>query len=375
MRFLHTGDLHLDSSFAGEGVFGAESRREAQRRTLRAVFDTAKAQECQMILIAGDLFDGRYVTPETASLCLRLFKEAGCPVILSPGNHDPYAEGSFYREATLPDNVFLFTSNELQRFDFEELGARVYGYAFTSPVLSESPLTGEEAAAEDGMLRLLCAHGELNAPLSRYAPLLESDLERMGFDYCALGHIHNPDAEQTKEKIRYCGFPEGRSYDEIGDGQVLIVDVERGEAPVIRPISVSENRYLREELEVTGAADAEELGLKIRRFAEELGTRKGTHLRLSLVGYADPEVIGEVMAKEETLGEGLGELSLRDLTVPFADGEYLERDTTLRGAFYRALYPRLVHEDPKIRRLAVRALQIGLSAIDGRKIPEEERGE
>lgn len=375
MRILHTGDLHLDSAFTGESVLGAEARRERQRETLSAIFDTAKEQGCQMILIAGDLFDGRYVTPETRALCLKLFRKAECPVILAPGNHDPYGERSFYGDSELPDNVFVFTSSELGCFDFEELGARVYGYAFTSPVLAESPLAGASIPEEDGKLHLLCAHGELNAPLSRYAPLIEGDLTRMGFDYCALGHVHNPDGERLRGRIRYCGFPEGRSYDELGYGQVLIVDVEKEREPAVHSRTVSSWRYEREESDVTGVADGDELRALIRRVIDGLGEREGLHLRLSLTGYADPAVIEEVLGCRDDLGQGMSELSLRDETVPFADGAYLERDTSIRGAFYRVLYPRLIHEDSEVRRLAARALQIGLAAIDGRKIPEEERGE
>jgi hypothetical protein len=204
---------------------------------------------------------------------------------------------------------------------------------------------------------------------------MEGELARMGFGYCALGHVHNPDGERLQGRIRYCGFPEGRSYDELGYGQVLIVDVEKEQEPAVRSVSVSSRRYAREELDVTGAADGDALRGRIERVIDGLGERVGLHLRLSLTGYADPAIMEAVLGCHDALGEGLSELSLKDETVPFADGAYLERDTSIRGAFYRALYPRLIHEDPEVRRLAVRALQIGLAAIDGRKIPEEECGE
>ena len=39
----------------------------------------------------------------------------------------------------------VFSSNELQSFDFDELRVRAFGYAFTSPSLNISPLTSAEA--------------------------------------------------------------------------------------------------------------------------------------------------------------------------------------------------------------------------------------
>ena len=54
MRLLHTGDLHLDSAFRAYGQRGAEQQREAGREMLRRIFECAKTEKCDMILIAGD---------------------------------------------------------------------------------------------------------------------------------------------------------------------------------------------------------------------------------------------------------------------------------------------------------------------------------
>ena len=77
MKILHTGDLHLDSPFSSEDIIGAERRREAQRRVITRIFDLAKEESCDLILIAGDLFDSEYVSPETEKLVLKLLGEAG----------------------------------------------------------------------------------------------------------------------------------------------------------------------------------------------------------------------------------------------------------------------------------------------------------
>ena len=70
MRFLHTADLHLDSAFCSDGQTGAEIRRQRQRDLLERIFDIARDRACDMILIAGDLFDSSFVTPETLTLCM-----------------------------------------------------------------------------------------------------------------------------------------------------------------------------------------------------------------------------------------------------------------------------------------------------------------
>ena len=47
---------------------------EENRKLLENVFECAKHEQCQMILIAGDLFDSRYVTPETEKFVKEIFR-------------------------------------------------------------------------------------------------------------------------------------------------------------------------------------------------------------------------------------------------------------------------------------------------------------
>lgn len=371
MKILHTGDLHLDSPFCSEDGRGADQKREAQRTLLRRIFACAEEEACDLILMAGDLFDGRHTTPETASLFQALLRESRCPVVISPGNHDPYVEGSFYQTASLPEHVYVFTSTELQCFEIEELRTRVFGYAFTSSFLSESPLAGASFPEKDGFCHLLCAHADLSSPISRSAPVTEGDILRGGFDYAALGHIHQP-PQLRSELIRYCGFAEGRSFDELGKGSVLIVTVEAGEAPKIERRILSDVCYDVSELDLTPYADEASLASAIEQCVNRAVDQGITNLRLCLMGNADPEILSLVLDETNHEDLGLALLEVQNLTIPVADGNFLKNDATLRGALYRTLLPKLTDEDPVIRRRAAKALRIGLCAIDGRAIPTEE---
>lgn len=374
MKILHTGDLHLDSAFCAEDAKTADERREEQRTLLRRIFACAKEEQCDLILMAGDLFDGRTVTPETASLFEKLLRESTCPVVLAPGNHDPYTEGSFYhsyQKKQIPEHVYVFTSNELQCFEVEELRVRVFGYAFTSSFLGESPLGGASFPQKAGWRHLFCAHADLTSPISRTAPVTEGDLVRADFDYAALGHVHRPPVIESP-KIRYCGFAEGRSFDELGEGGVLIVTLTEGEAPHIERKILSRRCYAIEELDLSSSPDEESMRLSIEQSLQKAVDRGITHLRLYLVGDADPEALSLVLDETNQKENPLAFCEIYNLTIPIADGSFLKNDMTIRGAFYRELYPKLTDEDPAVRRRAAKALRIGLCAIDGRAIPTEE---
>ncbi len=371
MKILHTADLHLDSPFSSSHIFTADKRRNGQRQVLRRIFELAKAEGCQMILIAGDLFDGKYVTPETVAFVKSLFSEADIPVIISPGNHDPFVNGSFYKSEALPENVYIFSSSELQRFDFPELHTSVFGYAFTSSVLSESPLCGIDGGESDGGIRLLCAHADLSSPVSKYCPLTVGDISALGIDYAALGHIHNRDTDDSfgGSTIRYCGFAEGRSFDELGEGGVLIVDIDGEQGVSVSRRIVSAQKYEARELDISDCRERSEIISKIKAETEGAVGDKPTHLRLTLTGVSEAEQMPDLCSLEgELTNDSLLSLELVDTTIQGADVAALSSDPTLRGEFYRGLYSGLIADDAAARRKSALALQIGLAAIDGRKI-------
>lgn len=357
MKILHTGDLHLDSPFCSSNTLEADSRRAEQTDVLRRIFALAKDEACDLILIAGDLFDGRYVTPETEEKVIELFGSVTCPVVISPGNHDPYVNGSIYKNTRLPENVYVFSSNEVQCFDFDGLKTRVYGFAFTSASLNVSPLAVGQSARGDGYINLLCAHADLSSPVSRYCPLTVGDIERFGIDYAALGHIHNRagDDSHTDSVIRYCGFAEGRSFDELGDGGVFLVSFEDGRVSDVERRVVSVQKYEMLELDVTDVEDRAQIESLIKEKIKEIAGEGILHLRVSLVGSFGDGTLPDADGLLSDIGEPLASLEIRDLTVPTRDVSSLSQDVSLRGAFYNALYAGLIDDDPEVRAKTARA--------------------
>ena len=368
MKLLHTADLHLDSAFCGSGALAADIRRQAQRSLLKRIFDTAREETCDMVLIAGDLFDTLLVTPETKSLCIELFASFGRPVVIAPGNHDPYVDGSIYKSGELPENVYVFSSPELQVFDFSELGVSVAGYAFASSALMNNPLvTAQIDRGEVNPVLLLCAHTEINVPTSKYAPVTLGDIQRHGFTYAALGHTHN--VPELTENVRYCGFPEGRGFDEIGDGHVLLVSIDNGELVSVEQRVISEVRYVWDTVSVEGIGDVED-ALEVIKAQIKKRAGKTTHMRVEMFGTVSEGVDTEVIARADELSADVASLEIINSTLSLADGDYLEKDTTLRGEIYRTLRPMLISDDLSERKLAMRALRIGLAAIDGKSFTE-----
>lgn len=377
IRLLHLGDLHLGSSFSLFPRAEAARWREAQFAALEDLLARAVREGAQAFLFAGDVFDTPFPAKDDAKRFFGILERAGLPALIAPGNHDFYTPAGVWGAETLPPCVCLFTSGGLAYFDLPELGLAVYGYAFTGERASAPPL-GVAADRLAGRTPVLLAHGDLTSPLSPYAPLAAGALAASGFAYAALGHIHNPPPPKCfgRTVAAYSGFFAGRGFDELGAGQALLVTLGApagsvpsvtGTSVTVTPLTVSAPVFSAETLDCTGDADGEDVRRRVERFLGERPDRGTEALRLCLCGEVGiccvprPEAIGR-------LGSSFAYFECRDGTLPILGAEYLEKDLSLRGAFYRALLPKLHSADEETRRTAAQALRIGLSALAGREV-------
>ena len=367
LKILHTGDFHLDSPFTGVDLPTGERLRDELRKIFIDVVELAG--EHDMMLIAGDLFDCGYVSPDTLTLVRDKLEEYGKPVVIAPGNHDPYSSGSIWTAVSWSENVYIFDTDELStfRFNIGEVRVAVHGWAFTSAALDSSPLS-YGLVPDAGAVNLICAHADTASPISRYAPTPLSLFAGSGCDYAALGHIHNSRdiAVAGKTTVAYCGFPEGRSYDEEGEGGVLSVSIEDGRAPDVARLVTSSHKYITRHLDITGAESDSDVATRITELAKSEGCDRSVSLKVYLEGAIPPDYIPDSAQIELLANLNLCSLKLRDRTSPIFGAEYLAEDMSIKGELYRTLLPRLSSPDASERALAADALRIGLLALDGR---------
>ena len=87
LTLIHAADLHLDSAFVG---FPPEQRKylmEAQASIPERIGECCRSQNADMLLLAGDVFDGPY-RRETARALAETLEDCSVPVFIAPGNHD-----------------------------------------------------------------------------------------------------------------------------------------------------------------------------------------------------------------------------------------------------------------------------------------------
>lgn len=375
IKVLHTGDLHLDSPFSGLDIKKSEMRRREQRNLFTSLMNYVRTNNIDLLLIAGDLFDYGFVTRETVSLVTREFENSkDCEIVISPGNHDPYNDKSIYAKNLFSDNVHIFKNDSFEKFEFPRLGIDVYGYAFTSQTLRNSPIAGNSVSDPD-KFNILCAHGVVGNATSPYAPISEGDLAKLGCDYCALGHVHNGgELERIKGRTGldicygYSGCLEGRDFSETGAKGAIIIEIptqedEKEAAVRFRRVRFSKRRYEVETIDITGAADITDAESAIKSMISEKGYDEDSLLRIILTGSVSPSFT----CPDELSGNTFGTfyIELKNETIPLFDNDKLMRDVTIRGEFYRRIKPVLENGSPEEREIASKALRYGLAALSG----------
>ena len=291
MRILHTSDWHI-----GKKTDSFIDRLPEQREVLSEIAEIAAREKVDLILVAGDVFDGYLPSAEAE----RTFFDAvsqmakSSAVALIPGNHDdatrlcassPFGERSgvyFFGEPSEDKSALYRTKTEhfenkgawiAERGEgyaiFEnEAGERVYLAALPYPTearlkerASDTPYTEKVsgwlknclAANTEGLPAIIMTHiftvggvtteGEREISLGGARAVDKDSIPEAA--YVALGHLHKRQVVSASRNIIYSGSVLQYSFDEVGtEKSVTLFDIEGGGATNLRKIPLTRGRRL-----------------------------------------------------------------------------------------------------------------------------------
>jgi exonuclease SbcD len=326
MRILHTADWHVGKVLKGR------ARMDEHTAVLGEIVDIARAEDADVVIVAGDVFDSAAPTPAAQSLVMRTLlalREDDRHVIVLAGNHDnPYlldvyrpvlgtvgidVVGTFRGPAE--GGLLSFTARTGEDARVAVLPFLSHRYAVrAAEALTETPsqhtiayaLKSAELVAaltagfEDGTVNLLAAHGTLRGGRlgggEREAQTVMSYYQEPGtfpasIQYAAFGHLHRRQHVPGPCPLWYAGSPLAVDFGEetIRPG-VLIATVAPGDEAQVREVEITGARRLRT---VRGTLD--ELAAR----ADELA---GTWLRVIV---AERPRLGLAEAVRELLPDAL----------------------------------------------------------------------
>ncbi|MEO7034773.1 MAG: DNA repair exonuclease [Polyangiaceae bacterium] len=257
MKFVHAADLHLDSPLSGLSKYeGApvEQIRGATRRALENLVKLCLTERVELLLIAGDLYDGDwrdYSTGLFFNKQMAALRAGNVRVLWIRGNHD--AASKLTAHLNLPENTRELSYKKPDTVKLEDIGVAVHGQGFETRDVS-TDLSSRYPEPLRGLLNLGLLHTALegrpgHAP---YAPCKLSALVDRGYDYFALGHVHTREVLSEAPWIVFPGNLQGRHARETGPKGASLVTVEGEQVRSVEHRALDEVRWHLAEADVSG---------------------------------------------------------------------------------------------------------------------------
>lgn len=269
MKLLHTADWHLGQTFFDY------DRKFEHSLFLEWLGEQVRSQGVDVLLIAGDVFDGPNPSAESQRMYYRFLREVtganpALQVIIVAGNHDSAAR--LEAPHVLLEMINVTVRGVVRRtsegeIDFEHLVVPLVkgGYCLAVPYLRQGDYP-EAGSYAEGVRKMyegvfacvkrkagvaagpVVAMGHLQATGSEISEYDRSERTVIGglecvspdsFDreiaYTALGHLHRGQRVSGREHVRYAGAPLPMSFAERNNRQgVTLVEIVEGDTRMER---------------------------------------------------------------------------------------------------------------------------------------------
>jgi len=367
VKIVHCADVHFDSPFTLNDPRDADLRRQEFRSAFSSLVMHAKNFGAKIFLISGDLFNEEYISKDTANLISReIASYPDCRFFISPGECDPYNAKSPYKQIKWSENVHIFKSSDLTKIEIPELNTDIYGYAFTANTLQMNPFSNKKPQNQD-RLNILVGHGDMTSSDSLYCPITPTDIGRSGFDYIALGHLHDGTGLKKlgETYFSYPGCLEGRGFHEPGPRGAMCGELDKGVCD-LKAVRFSKKRYETIQVDISQHVTENQI-IESVRLATAIFKEDDTALRVELTGILRPGFVFSTRSIEEKFTR-FNFIQVKNKTSPYIDANALRYDKTVKGIFFRKLESKLNSQDAKEREEARLALQYGFNAFIGLNI-------
>jgi len=264
LKIIHAADLHIDSPLRGldryEGA-PVERLRGATRRALENLVVLCIEERADVLLLAGDVFDGSWKDYSTGLFFvaqMARLREANVPVVIVRGNHD--AASSVVKALRLPANVHELSSRKPETHELREAGIAVHGQSFSQRITTED-LAARYPDRVPGLFNIGLLHTSIDGREGHepYAPTSIETMRSKGYDYWALGHVHAREIVSSDPYIVYPGNLQGRHARETGAKGASVITVEGNVVQSVEHRALDVFRWELVTVDAGPATDAQEV--------------------------------------------------------------------------------------------------------------------
>ena len=363
IKVLHCADLHFDTPFKELSKEVSDISKNELLEVFKNIIDLAINENVEVLLIAGDVFDNLTVNKNTLFFISDQLKRIkNIKVFISPGNHDPYNEKSFYSMINWPENVYIF-KGDMEFKEVKELNLVVWGAGFRNSYENETLLRSIDV--DNDKINIMLLHGEITSGNSKneYNPIYIKDIYESNIDYIALGHRHKFSGilKAGITTYAYSGCPQGRGFDEAGEKGVIVGEVYKGGTD-LKFFPMYKRKYITREIDITDTNNYDEVVFKVLSELSNEEIHKNFY-KIILKG----EIKEHFNLNEKLLIEKLKDkfyyIKIINNTSIEVNLEELSRDYSVKGKFIAKIFEKLKCASDDDKEILELALKIGIQCL------------
>ena len=340
MKIIHTADVHLDSPLVG--VANAGLRRHELLLALRNLSEYANNNGVSAIIVAGDLFDDRFATPQTVQSVADIVKSSSATWFVLRGNHGGSA----------PYDKLQQLCPEVRFFGDDWAYYNLANVTICGRELGVSDVERwRELSLDSSRYNVVVLHGDVDD--DSYGLIDKHVLANSGAKYIALGHRH-AFAEHKFGSVRACysGVPECRGFDEVASGFVEIdTDTDK-----VRFVQRAIRSVITKNIDITNITSDVALERAITDAIGDVSPRN--YMNVVFSGTVSDGLHVEMVAKQALEGRFFA-LRVKDETRTKVDLQKLSQEVSLRGEFVKLA---MEVDDEQLRD---EVIKLGLAALNG----------
>lgn len=299
IKIFQTADLHIGMLFNRYPESIRPSLQKARLDTLIHMIKLANEKECNMFVVAGDLFDKvsgitKKILTETIK-ALEAFN--GECVLILPGNHD-YDNGMIELwtniKEILPEKVLIINEKQPYLLDDYGINATIY----PAPCHAKHSDTNnlgwiKEENLDESRLNIGIGHGaitDISPDLNnQYFSMTLEELNKMPLDLWLLGHTHitYPSNESVRDvKVFNPGTPEPDGLDCKHKGHAWFISIDNEKKIIADRIITGTYKFIDKEYEIEDKDDLDAIMNELLLDNPEM-----TIARITLKGRIDEETM------------------------------------------------------------------------------------
>ena len=324
MKFIHIADVHL-GALPDAGKAYSKERGKELWETFAKVIQICEEEKVDFLFIAGDFFHRQPLKKELKEVNYYFSQLSQTRVILIAGNHDYVKSDSQYHNFPWNDNVYFLIEENPKCLVFEDVATSVTGFSYKNREIKE-PKYDVIVPKKHAKYEVLIAHGGDE----KHIPIKREYLEKVGFDYIALGHIHKPQI-LVENKAAYAGALEPIDRNDTGKHGYIKGEITRNGTKIcFVPLAKREYKHFIFPIkrDMTNASIKEALIKIVEKYGQQ------NMYKFILRGTRDPEIELDT----ESMDVMGNILEVVDETIPDYDFEKLalQNQDNLIGAYIQA---------------------------------------